>query len=230
MKRSLLFITLLAVTLTGAIPPAKKEKWTKLFDGKSITGWHRYLKTDTNGWRVDNGALTTDGKQGDLLTDKEYENFDLEFEFKVQAKGNSGVIYKVIEDAQYNQPYISGPEFQVIDDKGYEWRDNGKLMKLNDNQLTGANYDILPPNDLSVVKSAGDWNKGRILIQNNHVEHWLNGKKVVEYEYGSDAWKSMVAKSKFSKWAYATPHAKGKIALQGHGDTVWYRGIRIREL
>jgi hypothetical protein len=230
MKRAFLLIALLTSTLIGATPPAKKEKWTKLFDGKSITGWHRYLKTDTNGWRVDNGTLTTDGKQGDLLTDKEYENFELEFEFKVQAKGNSGVIYKVIEDAQYSQPYYSGPEFQVIDDKGYEWRDNGKLMKLNDTQLTGANYDILPPNDLSVVKAAGDWNKGRILISNNHVEHWLNGKKVVEYEYGSDAWKGMVAKSKFAKWAYATPHAKGKIALQGHGDTVWYRSIRIREL
>jgi hypothetical protein len=236
MKRALLLLGVLSATLTFgplavANPPLKKAKWTTLFDGKTLTGWHRYNKTDTNGWRVDNGTLTTDGKQGDLVTDKEYENFELEFEFKVQPKGNSGVIYKVLEDPQYNQPYISGPEFQVIDDKGYEWKDsNGKLMKLNDSQLTGANYDILPPSDLSVVKAAGEWNRGRILIQNNHVEHWLNGKKVVEYDYGSDAWKAMVAKSKFSKWAYATPRAKGKIALQGHGDTVWYKAIRIREM
>ena len=231
MKRTLLLIGILSVTMALAGPPTKKAKWTALFDGKTTTGWHRYLKTDTNGWRADNGALTTDGKQGDLVSDKDYENFDLEFEFKVQAKGNSGVIYKILEDPQNNQPYHSGPEFQVIDDKGYEWRDKeGKLVQLNDNQLTGANYDMIPPADLSVVKSAGEWNKGRISVQNNHVEHWLNGKKVVEYEYGSDAWKAMVAKSKFSKWAYATPHAKGKIALQGHGDVAWYRNIRIKEL
>lgn len=231
MKRTFLLIGLLVAQVAVATPPAKKVKWMNLFDGKTTTGWHRYLKTDTNGWRVENGTLTTDGKQGDLVTDKDYENFDLEFEFKVQPKGNSGVIYKVIEESQYNQPYITGPEFQVIDDKGYEWRDkDGKVMRLNDNQLTGANYDILAPSDLNVVKTAGDWNKGRILVQNNHVEHWLNGKKVVEYEYGSDAWKGMVAKSKFAKWGYATPHAKGKLALQGHGDSVWYRNIRIREL
>ncbi|WP_246169091.1 3-keto-disaccharide hydrolase [Rudanella paleaurantiibacter] len=231
MKRSLFMLGLLAATLTAATPPPKKTKWTSLFDGKTTTGWHRYLKTDTNGWKVESGALTTDGKQGDLVSDKEFENFDLEFEFKVQPKGNSGVIYKVLEDAQYNQTYVSGPEYQVIDDKGYEWRDkDGKLMKLNNNQLTAANYDMIPPGDLNVSKPAGEWNKGRILVNNNHVEHWLNGKKVVEYEYGSDTWKGMVAKSKFAKMPYANPHGKGKIALQGHGDTVWYRNIRVKEM
>jgi len=230
MKRTIFLIGLLSATMTLAGPPAKKAKWTSLFDGKTTTGWHRYLKTDTNGWRVDNGALVTDGKQGDLVTDKEYENFDLEFEFKVQPKGNSGVIYKVQEDPLNSQPYYSGPEYQVIDDKGYEWRDKeGNLIQLNNNQLTGANYDMIAPADLSAVKPAGEWNKGRVTIQNNHVEHWLNGKKLVEYDYGSDAWKAILAKSKFTKWAYATPHAKGKIALQGHGDVAWYRNIRIKE-
>lgn len=85
MKRTLLLIGILSVTMALAGPPTKKAKWTALFDGKTTTGWHRYLKTDTNGWRVDNGTLTTDGKQGDLVSDKDYENFDLEFEFKVQA-------------------------------------------------------------------------------------------------------------------------------------------------
>jgi len=229
MKNTLLFAGLLgaSVAVVGFVKPSP---WMNLFDGKSTKGWHSYNKTGVQGWKIENGTLTTDGKSGDLVTDREFENFDLEFEFKAQPKGNSGVIYKVIESPELNQPYISGPEFQVIDDKGYEWVENGQRKQLSTKQLTGASYDVLAPNDLSVVKPAGEWNKGRIVVKNNHVEHWLNGKKVVEYHYGGDEWKKLVAASKFAKWKYAEPHAKGRIALQGHGDTVWYRNIRIREL
>lgn len=229
MKKNLAVIGLLSasVAVAGVIKPSP---WTNLFDGKSTKGWHSYLKKDVQGWTIDNGTLTTTGKGGDLVTDREFENFELEFDFKVQPKGNSGVIYKVIESKELNQPYISGPEFQVIDDKGYEWVENGQRKQLSTKQLTGASYDVLPPADLTIVKPAGEWNKGRILVNNNHVEHWLNGKKMVEYEYGSEAWKKMVAGSKFAKSKYAEPHAKGRISLQGHGDTVWYRSIRIREL
>jgi len=221
---SLLGASFLALALTSA------GDWKPLFDGKTTSGWHSYLKKDASGWRVENGTLTTEGKGGDLVTNQEYGDFDLEFEFKVQPKGNSGVIYKVIESPELDQPYKSGPEFQVIDDKGYEWKVDGKVQKLSDKQLTGASYDVLPPNDLSVAKPAGEWNKGRIMVKNNHVEHFLNGKKVVAYDYGSPTWKEMVAKSKFATWKYAQPHAKGRIALQGHGDIAWYRNLRIREL
>jgi hypothetical protein len=219
-------LALAAAALAFTVPPAPKP----LFDGKTTAGWHTYLKKDASGWSVENGTLTTNGKGGDLVTDAEYGDFDLEFEFKVQPKGNSGVIYKVIESPELDQPYKSGPEYQVIDDKGYEWKVNGQVQKLSTRQLTGASYDILAPNDLAAVKPAGEWNTGRIVVKNNHVEHYLNGKKVVSYDYGSPAWKELVAQSKFAQWKYAEPHAKGRIALQGHGDVAWYRNLRIQEL
>ncbi|WP_128545795.1 3-keto-disaccharide hydrolase [Larkinella soli] len=232
MKRRTLAIGLLAgiISLTSFTGPEKKPgKWVSLFDGKAIKGWHSYQKDKVVGWNIENGTLTPDGTGGDLVTDKEYENFELEFEFKLPAKSNSGVIYKVIESPDYKTTYMSGPEYQVIDDKGYQLGDGAKLKG---SQMTGANYDMQAPSDLNVVKPAGEWNTGRIIVNNDHVEHYLNGKKVVEYHYGSDAWKQMVSQSKFKDWAYAKPHAKGKIALQNHSpqEVVWYRNIRIREL
>lgn len=231
MKRvTLLFTGVLAgAVLLSAATMNKPGKWTTLFDGKEIKGWHSYHKDKVVGWFVENGVLTPDGTGGDLVTDKEYENFELEFEFKVPAKSNSGVIYKVIDREDIKSTYMSGPEYQVIDDKGYQLGDGGKLKG---SQLTGANYDIYAPLDLNAVKPAGEWNSGRIIVNNSHVEHWLNGKKVADYEYGTDKWKADVAKSKFANAPYATPHAKGKIALQNHSpeEKVWYRNIRIREL
>lgn len=237
MKKTLLLVGLL-VSATIALTSfhhsfGLKEKWTNLFDGKTITGWHSYHKTGIVGWMMDGDAVTSDGTGGDLVTDKEYENFDLEFEFKIPKGSNSGVIYKVQDRPDIISTYMSGPEYQVIDDKGYEWKDNdGKTLNLAHTQLTGADYDMYEPNNLNLIKPVGEWNKGRIVVNNNHVEHYLNGKKVVDYEYGSDAWKAQVAKSKFAKWPYATAHAKGNIALQCHSpkEKAWYRNVRIREM
>ncbi|MBC8155146.1 MAG: DUF1080 domain-containing protein [Bacteroidetes bacterium] len=217
---ALAILSLLALTT-----PPKKEKWTTLFDGKSITGWHSYHKDAVIGWNIEDGTLTPDGTGGDLVTNKEYSDFDLEFEFKIPAGSNSGVVYKITDNPDIKSTYMSGPEFQIIDDKGYR-------VKLKDTQLTGANYDIIPPSSPAIVKPTGEWNKGRIVVKNNHIEHFLNGKQVVAYDYGTDDWKAMVAKSKFADWPYATPHATGKIALQNHSATekVWFRKIRIQEL
>ncbi|GAB4051089.1 3-keto-disaccharide hydrolase [Spirosoma litoris] len=225
--KKLLLLELVYCLFAFIAPP----KWTSLFDGKTIKGWHSWHKDGVVGWYVEDGALTPDGTGGDLVTDKEYENFELEFEFKIPKGSNSGVVYKVIDSPENKSTYTSGPEYQVIDDKGYLDGD-GKPYKLKDTQMTGANYDMIPPSDFTVVKAPGEWNKGRILVKNNHVEHYLNGKKVVEYEYGSENWKALVAKSKFANWSYATPHAKGKIALQNHNpkERVWYKNIQIREL
>ena len=224
-----LFISFLI--LTALVPARKPGKWVSLFDGKTIEGWHSYHHDGIVGWYVEDGAMTPDGTGGDLVTNNEYENFDLEFEFKIPKGSNSGVVYKVMDDPNIKSTYMSGPEYQVIDDKGY-LDGNGKLYNLKDTQMTGANYDVQPPSDFGLVKTPGEWNKGRIMVNNNHIEHYLNGKKVVDYQYGSDEWKAMVAKSKFADWAYATPHAKGKIALQNHNpkERVWYRNVRIREL
>ena len=237
-KTSLILVGLLAgaVALPGfrtVYAPPAPGKWVTLFDGKAVKGWHSYLKDRAIGWNVEDGTLTPDGTGGDLVTDKEYENFDLEFEFKIPKGSNSGVVYKIIESPDNKTTYMSGPEYQVIDDEFYRVKDaQGNSTKLKGSQLTGANYDMTAPSDLTAVKPAGEWNKGRIVVNNNHVEHYLNGKKVVDYQYGTDEWKAMVAKSKFANWAYATPHAKGKIALQNHSpdEKVWYRNIRIREL
>ncbi len=233
MKKILLSVSVLllgAVSLTAFMP---KPKWTSLFDGKKITGWHSYHKTGVVGWLVEDGALTPDGTGGDLVSDKEYENFDLEFESKLPKGSNSGVIYKLQDTPDLASTYMSGPEYQVIDDRGYEWVDSqGKKMQLAKTQLTGAAYDMYEPADLNQIKPIGEWNKGRIVVNNNHIEHFLNGKKVVDYQYGSDDWKEKLAKSKFAKWPYATPHAKGNIAFQSHSpkEKVWYRNIRIKEL
>lgn len=217
----------LALFVAVSLPAmAQKGKWVSLFDGKQLNGWHNWKSDKVSGWEIKDGVLSTDGKSGDLVTDKEYENFILEFEFNVAPKGNSGIIYKVLEDAnvkEYFASYSSGPEYQIIDDKNYP-------SAITDKQKTGANYDVYQPNDFNVTKPAGEWNKGKIVINQNKVEHWLNGKKVVEYMYGSEQWATDVAGSKFAKWAYATPHPKGKIALQDHGDRVSFKNIRIKEL
>jgi Domain of Unknown Function (DUF1080) len=205
---------------------AQKNKWVNLFDGKTTNGWHTWKQTGVKGWHVMDGVLMTHGGNGDLVSDKEYGDYILEFEFKCAPKGNSGVIYKVIEDVNNKElfaPYASGPEFQIIDDVNYP-------DKIKDVQKTGANYDIQPPLDLKAVKPAGEWNKGKLVIKNNKIEHFVNGTKTASYEYGSVKWADDVAGSKFAKWPYAQAHAKGKISLQDHGDMVSFRKIRIKEL
>lgn len=213
----------LILALAACSSMAYAQKTVKLFDGKTTNGWHTWHETTVKGWHVMDGVLMSHGGNGDLVTDKEFEDFELTFEFKAAPKGNSGVIYKVLETPELSASYMSGPEYQIIDDKNYPG-------KIKDTQKTAANYDMQPANDLTIVKPAGEWNTGKILIKDNHVEHWLNGKKVVEYEYGSTDWLSMVAKSKFADWVFAKAHAKGKIALQDHGDMVSFRNIKIKEL
>lgn len=230
MKKKTVVLSLLAgiMTVASMAGPGEKEsrrapKWVTLFDGKSTKGWHTYHEDKVTGWVIQDGSLMTDGKGGDLVSDNEYGDFELEFDFKVNPKGNSGVMYKVIESPDVKKPYMTGPEYQVIDDANFP-------SPIRDVQKTGANYDMIAPSPLTAVKPAGEWNKGKIIVKNNHVEHILNGKTVVSYDYGSDQWKEMLAKSKFKDWPYATPHAKGKIAFQGDHDIAWFKNIRIREL
>jgi hypothetical protein len=201
-----------------------QKGWVSLFDGSNLNQWHTFKKSEVMGWVIENGVLTTDGKGGDLVSNKIYTDFQLEFDFKIEPKGNSGVIYKVIEnmDDAHFATYASGPEFQIIDDKGYP-------AKLNNVQLTGANYDILAPSSFP-SNAPGQWNHGTIKVKKNKITHSVNGKKVVTYIYGDAKWQADVAKSKFAKWPYAQSHASGKIALQGHNDRVYFKEIKIKEL
>lgn len=227
----ILFLSLAAFKIQTASP--EKGKWIWLFNGKSLDGWHSYNQDKVVGWRIEDGMLTTDGSGGDLTTNNEYGDFDLRFEFKIPPASNTGVFYKVLETPEIKRTVHSAPEYQIIDDTGYVVRNaKGEQIPLLDTQKSGANYDLHPPLDKTAYRPAGTWNKGRIIVQGSHVQHYLNGKLVADYQYGDAEWQRMVQESKFKDWPYATPRHRGKIALQSHNakETMWFRKIRIREL
>ena len=202
----------------------KAEGWQLLFDGEDLSQW-RGFKQDSipAGWTVDDDAIhyTGEGRGGDLITEDEYDSFELQLDWKIAEGGNSGIMFHVTEDN--DQTFQSGPEVQVLDDAGHPDAQNGR------DRLAGANYALHPPSK-DVVKPAGEWNRIRLVVDGQRVEHWLNGEKVVEYELGSDDWKERVAASKFGEMPnYGTAEA-GHIALQDHGDPVWYRNIKIKPL
>lgn len=196
--------------------------WVSLFTDASLAGWHNYPTPGkpVTGWTVQNGELVRTGPGGDLTSDRTYASFELELEWKVGPRGNSGVIYRI--DHSGERSYISGPEMQILDDAGHA--DGG-------NPLTsaGANY-ALHPAPRGVVKPANEWNAARLIVRGNHVEHWLNGTRVVEYELGSADWEERRRASKFADVAQYGRAARGHIALQDHGDPVAFRNVRIREL
>lgn len=208
----------------------KKGKWEQLFDGKSLSGWHNYLKAGqpvSDKWKVEDGAITlTQGGAGDIVTDKEYGDFELEIDWKISEKGNSGIMYHVKEDPKYKTTYATGPEMQVLDNERHPDAKQGR----NGNRTAGSLYDMLPPADPSAYKPAGQWNKAKLIVKNGRAEHYLNGKKIVEYPTSGPEWDKMVNESKFKGWEGFQKYSTGRIALQDHGDRVWYRNIRIREL
>ncbi len=179
-----------------------------------------------NSWGVANGVLFNRGnadtslKHADLITETEYENFQLNIDWKIAPKSNSGILYMVKEDSAAS--YKSGPEYQLIDDKGYP----GKLENW---QKTGANYAMDPPL-ADAAKPVGEWNQTVIIVDHGKVEHWLNGTKVAAYELWSDSWKQHKASGKWKDTKSYGMSAKGHIALQDHGGEVWFRNISIKKL
>jgi hypothetical protein len=195
--------------------------WRLLFDGTTTNGWRGYMKENMPaGWQVVDDALARVGEGGDIITTESFRNFELAFDFKVEKGGNSGVFYRAVEGPA--SIYFGAPEYQVLDDAAHA--DGGSPLTS-----TGSNY-ALHPAPAGVVKSAGEWNEGRILVNGNHVEHWLNGQKIVVYELGSADWAALVARSKFNEWPEYGKAAEGHIGLQDHGDPVWFRNIKVREL
>lgn len=199
-------------------------KWTTLFSGKPTDKLRGYKMAGfpTNNWVIDGDALkTVPGKAVDLITTEKYKDFELELEWKVQPGGNSGVIYRV---AETNGPtYITGPEMQVLDDARHP---DGKNPKTS----AGSLYAMISPNANKKVNPAGEWNKAKLIMKNNHVEHWLNGVKVVEYEWASPQVKELVKVSKFKDMPLFMSQSEGYVALQHHGEEAWYRNVRIRRL
>ena len=193
--------------------------WRSLFDGRTTAGW-RGFRTDSMpaGWQVVDGALTRVGSGGDIVTVEQFGDFELELEWNVAPGGNSGIMFHVTEDS--SATYMSGPEMQVLDDAAH--RDG--LSRLT---AAGSNY-ALDAAPAGVVKPAGQWNAVRLVVRGAHVEHWLNGVKVVEYELWTPQWQAKVQASKFAQWPGYGLARRGHIALQDHGDRVAYRNIRIR--
>ncbi|MCH7872343.1 MAG: DUF1080 domain-containing protein [Planctomycetes bacterium] len=201
----------------------KAGGWKLLFDGTTTSGWRGFKKkTMPAGWQAIDGSLVSVGGGGDIVTEKQYDSFELKFDWRISAAGNSGVFYHVSEDAPNRFVWETGPEFQVLDNAEHY---DGKNPKTS----AGSNYALqAPPRD--VTQPIGLYNESRILVDGNHVEHWLNGVKTAEYEMHGDEWNQLVAGSKFAGMPRYGTVGKGHIALQDHGDKVWYRNIKIREL
>lgn len=208
----------------------KKAGWKLLFDGKTTTGWHVFKRPEKpSPWKVEDGALVLDPEakkagaaSGDLVTDGEYENYELELQWKISEAGNSGIIFGVNEDPQYGATYSTGPEMQVIDDEKHP---DGKNKKHNSGEL----YDMVQA-PARYAKPVGEWNTAKIIKKNGKLTLILNGHVTAETTMGTPEWDQLVANSKFKTWKGFGAYPKGHISLQDHGDKVWYRNIKIREL
>ena len=216
-----------AVTLTAQA----EGKWITLFDGKKVTGLRGYGQKGfpAGGWKVENGTIKTiprgkGGKPRDLATDISFTDFEFECEWKVSPGGNSGIMYRVLEQKQ--PAHATGPELQVLDDERHA---DGKIRFPL--RTAGSLYELIGKGMKDKpYNKAGEWNKVRIVFEKNNVQHWLNGAKIVEYIWGSDEIKALIQKSKFKTWKGFMQQPQGHIVIQHHGEEVWYRAIRVRKL
>lgn len=187
---------------------------------RPLTDWRAWRGTAIpSQWVINDGVIEHQPGGGDLVSVETFRNFELRFDWKISPGGNSGVIYRSSED--FALPYSSGPEYQVLDNAAAEGG-NDPLQ-----QAAGC-YGLYAP--AAAAKPAGEWNSARIIVDGNHVEHWLNGQKVVEYEIASADWKQRVAKSKFAAWPEYGTIASGHVDLQDHGSAVTYRNLMIKVL
>jgi hypothetical protein len=201
---------------------AAPGEWRSLFDGRTTNGWRGYRSAEMpSGWRVVNGALTKDSSTGDIQTSDEFGNFELELEWRIGPGGNSGVFYRGTEE--YDHIYWSAPEYQLLDDAGAP---DGRSRLT----AAGSAYGLYP-SPAGIVKPADRWNSTRIILRGAHVEHWLNGHKLLEYELGSPDWEARVKASKFVAWPHYGRATSGHIGIQGdHSGALAVRQIRIRVL
>jgi|GEM_PF-22274 len=217
------------------------EGWRLLWDGKTTAGWRRASAKDfpPTGWQIENGLLKVlpsekgdPNKGGDIVTDREFSNFELELDFLITEGGNSGIKYLVVEELRQRPGTGLGPEYQILDDERHPDAKNG----VDGNRTAGSLYDLITAGNLSEpgknkrINKPGKWNRAKIVVNGNHVEHWLNHIKVVEYDRGSAAFKALVAKSKFHEVPDFGQALSGHILLQDHGDAAYFKNIKIKEL
>ena len=211
--------------INGLDKKEKQEGWQILFDGKTTSGWHKYGGGQAGeSWKVNDGILSIDPSikdGGDLVTDKEFENFHLKLEWKISEKGNSGIIFLIHESTQYKYPWETGLEMQVLDNDGHA---DGKIIKHHAGDL----FDLIACSK-ETVKSVGEWNEAEVKCINGKLDLLLNGVNVVSTTLWNDNWKKLISESKFKSMPGFGTYKKGHIALQDHGDKVSFRNIRIRE-
>lgn len=203
----------------------KKEGWQLLFDGKSTKGWHVFRKPGimNPAWQVKDDCLwLTRAGGGDIVTDLEYQNFELTLEWRISEKGNSGLFFHVSEDSAYHSVWQTGPEMQILDDAGHP---DGQYPT----HTAGANYDLDVPK-VKAAKPVGTWNYVRLIVKDSVVTQYLNGQQTARYKLMSPEWENQVANSKFKNMPGYGRATKGKIALQDHGDMVWFKNIKIKKL
>ncbi len=211
-----------ATTMNTLTNEERAAGWRLLFDGRSTDGWRgSRQQTVPEGWQAVDGVLTKTGSSGDILTKDQFGSFELAFDWKLEKGGNAGVFYRGTEE--YDHIYWSAPEYQLLDNPNHA---DGR------NPLTsaGAAYGLYPP-PAGVVNPAGEWNSSRIVVNGNHVEHWMNGQKLLEYELGGADWEAKVKASKFNDWPNYGRAARGHIGIQGdHSGTLELRNVKLREL
>ena len=206
-----------------------KEGWVLLFNGENTEGWRGYnMDLLPSAWKAINGTLMSAGEGGDIggdiITVKEYENFDLMLDWKLSPEGNSGILYHIVEGPELHSTYYSGPEYQIIDDIGFP----GGVGPFNS---TGADYAMTPADTtMKVLYPVGNWNSSRIVFDHGKVTHYLNGKKIVEFTAWSDDWKSKVESGKWKNFPSYGKAKAGYIGLQDHGSKIWFKNIKVREL
>lgn len=219
----------IGAVLAAGVHAQQKSDWVSLFDGKTIAHWRGFKqKGVAAGWEVVDGAITWTGAgrptgrpvDSDLVSLEQYASFEFEFEWKLPPGGNSGVMFRVTEDL--DATYHSGPEYQILDNALHP---DGKNPKTS----CAANYALHAP-DHDMSKPIGQWNQSRLLVNGAHVEHWLNGMNMVQYELGTPEWDALVKASKFNQWPSYGKRPSGHLVLQEHGARVQFRNLRVRRL
>ncbi|TVQ81350.1 MAG: DUF1080 domain-containing protein [Phycisphaeraceae bacterium] len=209
----------------NVLSDAERESgWRLLFDGESLEHFRGYRKAEMPeiGWRVKDGTLWRPPGQGggDIVTREQFRDFEFVCDWKVSPRGNSGIIYRCTEDHAYS--WETGLEMQILDDAGHG---DG----LNPKTRAGSLYDLFPAPE-GVVRPAGEWNTARIVARGTRVQHWLNGEKIVDVDILSPEFKAAWKDSKWPNMPNFATRLRGHIALQDHGDEVWFRNIKIREI
>ncbi|MDO9255924.1 MAG: DUF1080 domain-containing protein [Bacteroidales bacterium] len=206
-----------------------KQGWQMLFDGQTLNGWKGYNSDKMfSCWSVANGELVCQGEggsvtAGDIITVANFDNFELCLEWSISKAGNSGIFYHVLEGGKYHAAYETAPEYQLIDDLG--WPD-----KLEEWQKTGADYAMTNTTKDKKLMPVGEWNHSRIIYNKGHVEYWLNGMKVVEFQAYSPEWEKLRSSGKWKEYPDYAISKTGHIGLQNHGSGVKFRNIKARKL